>query len=160
MRRFQPKFCMHSSADQWLLPKFRTQNYVEIWAVNLLTFRPKFCTQHYAEISSEILHAEFCSIHNSAEISSEIVYVESWREFGVNSASRILRRFRTKFYMQNYGKISFEILHAAFCGDGGQNSACKVSAEILHAELCGDFGRKYAFIILQRFQPKNACRIL
>ena len=56
--------------------------------------------------------------------------------------------------------ILAEILHAAFCGDGGQNSACKVSAEILHAELCGDFGRKYAFIILQRFQPKNACGIL
>ena len=109
--------------------------------------------QHYAEISSEMLHAEFCSIHNYAEISSESVY-ESWREFGVNSASRILRRFRPKFYMQNYGKISLEILHAAFCGDGGQNSACKVSAEILHAELCGDFGRKYAFIILQRFGPK------
>ena len=72
----------------------------------------------------------------------------------MNSASRILRRFRPKFYMQNYGKISFEILHAAFCGDVGQNSACKVSAEILHAELCGDFGRKYAFTILQRFQPK------
>ena len=160
MRRFKLKFCMHSSADQRFLPKFRIENYVEIWAVNLLTFRPKFCTQHSAEISSEILHAEFCCIHNVAEISSEIVHAESRREFGLNSASSILRRFRPKFCMQNYGKISFEILHAAFCGDGGKNSACKVSARILHAELCGDFGRTYAFIIQQKFWPKNACTIL
>ena len=104
--RFCKTLCMYKSAET--SAQSLQQNYVEISAVNLLTFRPNFCTQHYAGISPETLHTEFC-----------VCYAR-------NCACRIPQRFRPEFCMQDSAELS---PNRDFDQNPASNNTTKVFAE-------------------------------